>query len=379
MKFPHLLLGMLLLLVVSACGETTKKEDEFRITGHVRGLEGKKLFLERFVGVKSEPVQEVPVDEKGNFEITANGEANAIYQLRMNEGGRMLLFPEFSTLNIEADADELEAYHATGSARNQILRDFNLGQYRLYIDFASAESRLDGLDRTKDTTAWHELEAVTDKAMMAYRAYIRTFIDTVSIPVMRAHAALSLTINGNYHYVSKVADRLDQEMPGSPAVAELRKGLAKEADRRIGEVGTPITGTDVNGKPFDLFALRGKNILLQFWASYCEFSRVENTKLAGLEALFTANNTVLVLFSIDDTDAEWRNYLKTADLDWATHIRGGNGTSSTEIQQYLVRAIPANYFLDGNGVIRDLDIRSNELETDLPALAKTAGPTPPAH
>jgi thiol-disulfide isomerase/thioredoxin len=158
----------------------------------------------------------------------------------------------------------------------------------------------------------------------------------------------------------------------------LRKGLAKEADRRVGEVATPITGTDVNGKPFDIYALKGKNILLQFWASYCEFSRVENTKLAGMEALFAANNVVLVCFSIDDADQEWRDYLKTAGLDWATHIRGGNGTNSAEINQYMVRAIPANYFIDGNGVIRDLDIRSNELEADLPVLAKVPETTPSA-
>jgi hypothetical protein len=44
----------------------------------------------------------------------------------------------------------------------------------------------------------------------------------------------------------------------------------------------------------------------------------------------------------------------------------------------MVRAIPANYFIDGNGVIRDLDIRSNELEADLPVLAKVPETTPSA-
>jgi hypothetical protein len=362
-------------LLFTACGETPKGEDEFQITGQVRGMEGKTLFLERFEGVKAEPVAKVEVDQDGHFEVTAKGETDAIFQLRADQGGRMLMMPEFSTLHVEADADELEAYQVTGNSKTQQLRNFNLEQYRLYIDFASAESRLDGLDRTKDTIAWHELEAVTDKAMMAYRGFLRTFCDTVSNPVMRAHAALSLTVNGNYHYLNELARRLEKELPGSPAVAELRAGLAKEVDRKVGEPATIITGTDVNGKPFDLMTLRGKSILLNFWASYCEFSRAENAKMATLSKLFTANNVVLLCFSIDDAEADWRNYLKTAGLDWAIHLRGLNGTASTEISQYLVKAIPANYFIDANGVIRDLDIRSDELETDLPVLAKSANPS----
>ncbi|HEX2901628.1 MAG TPA: TlpA disulfide reductase family protein, partial [Bacteroidia bacterium] len=245
-----------------------------------------------------------------------------------------------------------------------------------YLDFIGSESRLDGLDRQSDTAAWHELEAVTDKAMVVYRSYLRTFCDTVSLPVLRAHAALSLTVNGNYHYLQKMTSRIGKELPGSAAVGALNNALSKEAERRIGETAANITGTDANGKPFDLSTLRGKVVLLQFWASYCEFSRMENAKLATLSKFFTDNNVVLVCFSIDDTDADWRAGLKTAGLDWATHVRGLNGTQSTEISQYLVKAIPANYLIDANGMIRDLDIRSDELEADLPGILKSLASNP---
>lgn len=359
----------LLLILLTRCGEPPKANDEFRVEGHVKGLEGKALQLEKLVGVHAEPVKEVEVDEKGNFQFAAKGEENAIFQLRMEKGGRMLFIPDFNTLHVEADVDELEAFQVTGSPKSRQLRDFNLQQYRLYIDFVAAESRLNGLDREKDTTAWHELEAVTDKAMMAYRDYLRGVCDTVSLPVLRAHAALSLTVNGNYHYLQKIVTRLEKEMPGSAAVGALRNELGKEADRRVGQVASNITGKDIKGRPFDLATLRGKVVLLQFWASYCEFSRAENARLAGLSQFFADHHVALVCFSIDDHDADWRAYLQTANLDWAIHLRGINGTQSTEISQYLVKAIPANYVIDANGVIRDLDIRANELEADLPGLA----------
>ncbi|MBP6639366.1 MAG: TlpA family protein disulfide reductase, partial [Bacteroidia bacterium] len=157
---------------------------------------------------------------------------------------------------------------------------------------------------------------------------------------------------------------------GSPAASALNNALNQEANRRIGEIAANITATDANGKPFDLSALRGKPVLLQFWASYCEFSRVENAKMDSLEKLFADNGVVLVCASLDDTEAQWRAGLKEAGLNWATHIRLPNGAQSTEVSQYLLKAIPANYLIDGGGMIRDLDIRSNELTADLPALVK---------
>lgn len=353
------------------CNEVRKEADQFRVEGHVRGLEGKTMQLEKLEGVNSVPVSDVPVDADGNFSVTAKGEANAIYQLRFEKTGRMLIMPEFETLQIEADADELAAFQIKGNSQSQLLRDFNLNQYRLYIDFISAESRLDGLDRETDTTDWHALEAVTDKAMMAYRDYMRTFCDTVTHPALRAHAALSLTVNGNHHYLQKLTGRLGTESPGSPAIAVLENALAEEGEGKIGEVAPNITGTDITGKPFDIRALKGKVVLLQFWASYCEFSRTENAKLAGMQSLFRENDVVLVCFSVDDSDTDWRTSVQASGLNWATHIRGLNGVQSMEVSQYLVKAIPANYIIDPVGVIQYLDIRADELGTDLPVISKS--------
>ncbi|MEY3444027.1 MAG: hypothetical protein RLZZ519_2308 [Bacteroidota bacterium] len=360
----------LAMLFFASCGQPEKGEDEFRVEGQIEGLDGKSMQLERLEGISAIPVKEVETDGEGKFSVTARGMKDAIFQLRIKNGGRILLMPEFDALTVNAKVDEMEAFQVQGSAKSQLLRDFNLNQYRLYLAFAGSEAELDAIDRKTDSTKWREVEVVTDRAMVVYRDYLRTFCDTVSNPVLRAHAALSLTVNGNYHYLEKMTARIQSELPGSPAASALNNALNQEANRRIGEIAPNITSTDANGKPFDLSALRGKPVLLQFWASYCEFSRVENAKMDSLEKLFADNGVLLVCVSLDDTEAQWRAGLKEAGLNWATHIRLPNGAQSTEISQYLVKAIPANYLIDGGGMIRDLDIRSNELTADLPALVK---------
>lgn len=377
LPYPILLSVLMVSALLTSCGESSKQADEFRILGHVSGLEGKKMSLEKLVGVSAQPITEVEVGSDGNFSVTAKGEANAIYQLRVPDGGRMMLMPEFDDVMVEADADEMEAYRPEGSTKSQAIRDFNLQQYRLYLDFVASETRMDGVDRTKDTATWRELEAVTDKAMMAYRGYLRTFCDTVKSPALRALAALSITPNGNYHYLKGITERLRQESPGSPAVAALDQALQGEADRRIGEVAPMITGNDLGGKPFDLASLRGGYVLLQFWASYCEFSRAENGQLKSMSDALARRQIRLLLFSLDDSEDMWQDYLKSAGLDFAIHVRGLNGTASAEVSQYLVKAIPANYLIDPQGVIRDLDIRSEELPAVLATLPEKSSPPRP--
>jgi thiol-disulfide isomerase/thioredoxin len=345
-----------------SCDSTTKSAEQFSVSGHVAGLEGKLLHLERIQPTKAEPLQDVQVDANGNFKLLAQGEANALFQLRADDGRRMLLFPEFDALEIEADADELEAFQVMGGAKAKLMRDFNMQQYRLYIGYKNAEAELQGLDRQKDTTAWHEMEGVTDRAQVAYASYLRTFCDTVQLPIMRAHAAMSIAPTGNYHYLSTLSKRIAQELPGSPYVSAIDAALVREGDSRVSTIAPAISGTDLGGKPFDLTNLRGKRVLLLFWASYCEYSRMEFAQLKNMEQIFVDHGVTLVCLSIDDHDAEWRSFLQTAYLDWAVHMRGNGGQQSAEVRQFKVKAIPSTYMINPEGMIETLDLRTDELE-----------------
>jgi peroxiredoxin len=369
-------IGILFLCIACGwgCEAATKDDDEFSIHGHVIGLESQVMHLERLTPTKAEPLQDVTLDAEGNFDLVQKGESNVLFQLRADNGRRMLLFPEMDALTLEADADEIEAYQVTGGAKAKMLRDFNLKQYSLYIDYKSAEAQLDGLDRQKDTTAWRALEGVTDRAMVAYRSYLRHYCDTVQLPILRAHAALSITPTGNYNYLNKLSKRIAQEMPGSAFASAIDAAMVTEAEGRVGIVAPAIVGTDIQGKPFDLATLRGKRVMLTFWASYCEFSRAEFVQFKDMQQRFADAGMVLLCFSIDDQEVAWREYLAQAGLDWAIHLRGLGGQKSDEIKQYRVQAIPSTYLINAQGIVETLDMRSDELQAYLQALPPTPNP-----
>jgi peroxiredoxin len=367
MKRHPLLLALLCCLCLAACQDSSKSADEFSVHGKITGLAGKVLSLERITPTKAEPIQEVTLDAEGNFALVAKGEAATLFQLRAQDGKRILLYPEFDALDITADARDIEAFEVVGGPKTKLLRDFNLQQYRLYVAYKTAEAQLDGLDRSIDTLAWHQLEGVTDSAMIAYTSFMRSFCDTVKLPILRAHAALSISPTGNYYYLSKLRKRIADETPGSAYATFLDAALSREAEARVGAGASALSGNDLHGKPFDLTNLRGKRVLLLFWASYCSYSKLELAALKDMQQLFADKGLALVCFSIDDHAAEWQAFLQDAGLDWATHLRALNGQKSEEIKQFKVKAIPSTYMINADGIIETVDIRSQELASYLGA------------
>jgi thiol-disulfide isomerase/thioredoxin len=353
------------MLLLGSCGAPQKGKDEFSIQGKIKGMADKELSLERITPSKSEPLQKVTLDGEGAFSLIAKAEPNTLFQLRAQDGKRMLLYPESDALDITADAADIEAFEVQGSAKTQLLRDFNQQQYRLYMAYKVAEASLDGLDRLQDSLAWHRLEGTTDSAMIAYSAFMRSYCDTVKLPLLRAHAALSITPAGNYDYLEKLSERISQEMPGSTYASFIDAALAREADGRVAIVAPELDGTDLHGQPFSLTSLRGHRVLLLFWASYCTYSQLEIAQLRAMQQLFADKNARLVCFSIDDYPAAWQAYLQTAGIDWATHVRGLNGQQSEEIKRFRVQAIPSTYLINVDGMIETMDVRAGDLGAEL--------------
>ena len=126
MKTRFYILPLLCCLMVWGCQNAEKAKDEFSIQGQVLGLESKVLHLERIQPTRSEPLQDVPLDAEGKFSLKQKGEPNTLFQLRADDGRRMLFLPEFDALEIEGDADELDAYQVRGGEKTKRLRDFRV-------------------------------------------------------------------------------------------------------------------------------------------------------------------------------------------------------------------------------------------------------------
>jgi len=133
-------------------------------------------------------------------------------------------------------------------------------------------------------------------------------------------------------------------------IGEARKaGLVK-----VGEPAPAVVGTLLGGQPFDLSALRGKAVLVDFWATWCEPCREEMPSLVKLAREYRDRGLVVVLANQAAADRPAAVGIFTSRL-MPDHPDNVHVVLAAEesLDQYKVSALPTTYLIDRQGKIVD--------------------------
>ena len=136
---------------------------------------------------------------------------------------------------------------------------------------------------------------------------------------------------------------------GSPTVGLQPGSLAPElaADRPD---GTPFELTDLDGQPIRLSDLRGKVVWLNFWASWCPPCQAETPVLREAASTYADRGLAVVGIQVQETVEDGRRYVERYGLPY----RIGADVSAAIFHLYRVYALPTQFFIDTDGVIRQV-------------------------
>lgn len=139
----------------------------------------------------------------------------------------------------------------------------------------------------------------------------------------------------------------------------------------LGNIAPEIALKNPQGEIMSLSALRGKLVLIDFWASWCGPCRRENPNVVQCYNQFkdkkfkNGNGFTIYSVSLDTDFRAWQFAINNDGLVWKNHVSELLGWGSPIVARYNIQGIPTNYLVNDKGVIIARDLRGEDLANTL--------------
>jgi peroxiredoxin len=136
------------------------------------------------------------------------------------------------------------------------------------------------------------------------------------------------------------------------------------AQPKIGTLSPEITLKDLNGKEVSLSSLKGKVVLIDFWASWCGPCRKSMKHLSAIYPTLKAKGFEIYGISIDENTEDWKKAVAADKISWL-QVNENGGWNAPVANLWKIDQIPTSYLLDKQGKIVARDLEGRQLEAKI--------------
>jgi peroxiredoxin len=160
------------------------------------------------------------------------------------------------------------------------------------------------------------------------------------------------------------AEKLAKEWPDFAHAKDFVSMVDKMKALAIGQLAPEISLPNPDGTVVPLSSLRGKYVLVDFWAKWCGPCRRENPNIVRAYNQYKDKGFTVYGVSLDRSKADWLQGIQEDGLTW-THVSDLKYWQSEAAKTYNITAIPFSLLLDPNGKIIAKNLRGQALDEKL--------------
>lgn len=160
------------------------------------------------------------------------------------------------------------------------------------------------------------------------------------------------------------ADKAQKAWPNSDHTKQFVTMVGKMKTTAIGQVAPEIALPDTTGQVVKLSSMKGKYVLVDFWAKWCGPCRQENPNVVRAFQKYKDQGFTVFGVSLDRNKADWMKAIAEDNLTW-THVSDLKFWQSEAAKTYNITGIPFSLLLDPNGVIIAKNLRGRALDDKL--------------
>ena len=342
-------------------------KNTYKISGTVEEGDGMMVYLKKEIGDKKFLVEDSVEVKNGTF-LLSGKIAQMDKRVLALEKNEVSIFLDNEPIEVTAtrlinkEGKKIEAYDLkfTGSQEQEVLKmgkQLEMGKSLMSLGGMFAMMKVKD-DSVKLDSTWKAMEMLKSEMDKSIKNFIDSNTNRLAITYMIGDfIAREYPFEDVERYYGQLTPDVKASYPGQL----LKDKVEKLRFINVGGIAPDIDLPGPDGKNIKLSSLRGKYVLLDFWASWCGPCLAEVPNVKAIYEEYKDKGFEVYGVSLDDKKEAWVNAIEKHGLPWV-HVSSLKGWECPVAKRYNVTGIPKMYLLDKEGRIVAMDLRGEVLK-----------------